>query len=476
MSGREREGHGVQLPKETSASALLHRVLTGARDRFASLSSVEGLEDARSFRSSFADILPRFEAARVAGDDRSAIARAVTLEAAGALVYRTEDGKDVPLREHLAVSGAPLELEVARGRSSAAVRDAVVLGPRAEGETAASELVAELARGRQLTHAAAEGIRWTIDRSSSGLDLRGKKFVLLGAGAELAPTPLLLQLGADVLWIDVVAPKLDPQSYAGTLHFAPGGADILTKPRDIVATIESFANGEPVYVGMFAYAAGQGREWRLEASMNAITRALPRGMVAGVGIYISPTSTAIAQPEDVQTAKRRREEAPLWQRALARTGALGRPFATANGTHATRTIVPVQGASYQAAQYVAKALVAEAFASSRRVGVVSANVAGITNTGSMAMPVFQAGFVGAPLFGVRVFEPAQTRWLSGLLLLHDWLSETNQAATDGPAALFARQIHGGVYSMAYALDDAIKLAALYGFTRRPKLLTQILRR
>ena len=208
--------------------------------------------------------------------------------------------------------------------------------------------------------------------------------------------------------------------------------------------------------------------------MNAIANALPRGSVEAVGLYISPTSAACVHPDDAEAGRQRKSDAPRWQRALARAGALGPGYAEDTGKAVSRAIVPLQGASYQAAQYIAKALAAEAFATTRRIETVSANVAGITNTRSMSLPVFQAGFVGAPLFGIRVFETETTRWLSGLLLMHDWLNP--DARSDDPGTLFERQIHGGVYTTGHALIDVIKIAAVYGFARKPSLIAALARR
>lgn len=210
--------------------------------------------------------------------------------------------------------------------------------------------------------------------------------------------------------------------------------------------------------------------------MNAIVHALPRETVQSVAIYISPTSAIETQPEDVLAAERRLARSPTWQRALRRTKVL-RPSHVRHGdVHVARAIVPLQGTSYQATQYVAKILVAEAFASARRVGTVSANVAGITNTGSMALPAFQLAFAGAHHFGVEIFEPATTRTLCAMLMIHDLFSGVAELDAETPGRLFERQIHGGVYAMPDALDGAIKVAAGLGAARRPGLLRGLFRR
>lgn len=468
MASTER---GVQLPADTTASALLHALLRKACANHNELGHVEIPESPKGFRKLFPDVVPAFEAARIASKNRSAIARRIVLEAASALVYRDETGNDEKLVDHLAKeSGQPLRLTIEHGTSIYPFELQVPCDGEVHRGDAVVGLVDRLAQHNALTPAAAEALRWA---AASDLDLAGRKVVLLGAGAELAPTPLLLAAGADVLWIDISDPALDPAEYRGTLRYVKGGADLLVQPKEILATISEFAGDDKISIGMFAYAAGQGREWRLEAAMNAIARALPRGSVEAVGLYISPTSAAHVQPADVEAGDRRKSKAPVWQRALCRAGALGPAFAEDGGQRVSRAIVPLQGASYQAAQYIAKALAAEAFATSRRVGAVSANVAGITNTRSMSLPVFQAAFVGAELFDIRIFETETTRWLSGLLLMHDWLNPPAQPGP--PEVLFERQIHGGVYTSGYKLIDAINYAAVYGFARRPSLLKALAR-
>ncbi len=108
---------------------------------------------------------------------------------------------------------------------------------------------------------------------------------------------------------------------------------------------------------------------------------------------------------------------------------------------------------------------------------VSANVAGITATRSLSHPLFQAAFAGAPAFGVRIFEPATTRALSGLLMLHDVLNPSAPGAaaaavapTERARALRAQQVHGGVYDLPWEFESAVRAAAVLGAARKPSVL------
>jgi hypothetical protein len=238
---------------------------------------------------------------------------------------------------------------------------------------------------------------------------------------------------------------------------------------------------------MFAYASGSSQEWRLGSAMTAIATHLPADLLRSVTLLVSPTTAATLQPESREAAKSGLRNGSRWKSALWRTGILGAPgHLELHGAAIARATVSIQGLSYQAAQYISKLLAAETFAvhgnrldaTTRRPLTVSANVAGITRTRSLAHPLFQAAFIGAPHFGVRIFDPCETRSLSGLLILHDILNPSAPgAARVQPAdvrrkasGLLSQQIHGGIYSLPYVLEHAIRIAALIGMGRKPSLL------
>jgi hypothetical protein len=138
----------------------------------------------------------------------------------------------------------------------------------------------------------------------------------------------------------------------------------------------------------------------------------------------------------------------------------------------------MQGASYQAAQYVEKLCAAERWAAlpGRRF-TVSANVAGISRTRSLSHPLFEAAYAGAIAFGVETFAPDTTRALNGLLTLHDLLNPASPGAPGrDPCALFSERFHGGFHVVPWAIDPALRVAALIGLARRPALLARMLRR
>jgi hypothetical protein len=355
------------------------------------------------------------------------------------------------------------------------------------------ELAERFRAKHQMTDAALDAVRWIvghIEQQGGALSLAGQRFALLGAGAELAPTPALLAAGADVLWVDVAEPTALHErgtELAGRLWRAEGASDVLQQPREIAAAISAFAAEGPVHVGMFAYAGGASREWRLGAAMNAIVRSLDRTVPASVSLFVSPTTAATMQPEDVSAASERLAARPAWQSLLRVAGALPTPgYLEADGHCVSRSIVSIQGLSYQAAQYISKISAAETYAvygldlsgESRQPLTVSANVAGITNTRSLAHPLFQAAFIGAARFGVQIFGSSTTRALGGLMILHDLLNPEAPGAAGVHAQdprqkverMLAQQVHGGIYGLPYVLEPAIRASAVIGMARRPAVL------
>jgi hypothetical protein len=155
---------------------------------------------------------------------------------------------------------------------------------------------------------------------------------------------------------------------------------------------------------------------------------------------------------------------------LSRLGLFGRGGGCAeSGTgSATRTVVAIQGGSYQAAQYLGKVMVAECWASQLQEAGgpsvrVSANTAAITRTRSLNHPVFAAAFGGAAAFGVETFAPRLSRRLNGLLAAQDWLNPRMPV----PGAV---RVHGGIHTLPYPLDPPLRVAAAIGFARSPRLL------
>jgi len=468
-------GGKVVLAGRESASGVFHAVLLEALEAYPeSLSRVGLPEQAGVFKKRYGEVLPRFEAARVAGDARLGIARRLVAALQRRISWKDDRGER-PLAAALTEAAEPLTLQTHRFDGAPGWQPSLVYQGERWGSDLLPELGADLVGRGMASKAAGEALSWLVadGMGDEGLDLRGRKIVVLGAGAEMAPTRFWLEAGADVLWLDVAPPPAawrEVTGMAGRLFWPAENVDLLTRPQQALATINAFGDGEPLDLGLYAYAPGQARELLLTAIMNAIVAALPRERLASVTLLVSPTTPTALGPEDLAAMHRRFEARPGWEALLARVGLFGRGGGCAvSGTgSATRTVVAIQGGSYQAAQYLGKVMVAESWASQtedERIQPVrvSANTAAITRTRSLNHPVFAAAFGGAAAFGVETFAPRLSRRLNGLLAAQDWLNPRLPV----PGAV---RVHGGIHTLPYPLDPPLRVAAAIGFARSPRLL------
>ena len=465
---------GVQLAAGETGSSFLHRVLRDTASQFGgALASAALPTDAKAFKAGFGDAVTRFEAARVASPRRVEIARhldaltraAVTLDGAPLDVAMRQPAPPPTVQVHEGpVTGweleVPLDGVVYRGRDVQQALD-------------------RLLEAHHLTRAAHGALSWVVRETGGRLDLSGHRFALVGAAAELSPAPVPLAAGATVRWLDVKPPA----AFSGRLHTSLGGDDVLHEPAKVVAALSAFAAQGPVHVGLFAYAPGASRELRLAVAMDAIVRAAGPSAVKSVSLYVSPTSPGEVQPEDLEVSEALARAPAWWQRGLSAARVLKRPGAYGlRGASVARGPISLQGAAYQAAQYLTKLIASEVLAVDGLGGApitVSANVAGITETRSLSHPLFQVAFQSAPAFGVRIFRPETTRALSAMLMVHDLLNPDAPGAARPVApgqeaprarALRSQQIHGGAYGLPWQFESAVRTAAVVGLGLRPDLL------
>lgn len=453
-----RSTSGVRFPDGASASTLLLRLLADAREAFPEvLGPVKIPSDGKGLKRGLAALMVEVEQRRCGSDQVAAIAQHLAHASLNALRVTDEGGRDVPLAELSETE--PFELvDSGLGRGGEGWRPVVPFeGDLFEG--AAVETVLESLEARRHVDAVmAASLRGALARLDAGgrLDLSGERFALLGAGAEIAPTRHLLQAGATVLWCDRVPPPESLTAGPGRLVHAAGASDLLAVPGRVAATVARFAEKEgPVHLGLFAYGPGKGREWRLAAAMNAIARRLPETALRSVGLYVSPTSPARLTPDEAQVRADRMAHAPRWQRAAAGLGVLRRGRTSDDGPPTADVVVPIQGVSYQAAQWLEKRLAMAALAADRPGLRVSANVAPITQTRSLEHPLFRVAFRGAPAFGVCAYPADFTRSLSGLAYVQDVTGASKGAFAE-------RHLHGGVFSLPWSLESAIGVAAARG--------------
>ena len=481
-----RPDDGVVLPDGCAASALLLDCLTKASNAFPDTFAAIAMPTAgAAFRKVYPEVLPAFEAARLASPDRAEIARMLAKTVARQIRWRDADG-DCALADWLAgqADAAPLSLETHAFRGAKGWQATPVYRGERYGPDSLAELGSLMAERSVVTPEAGVALRRLASEAFSAgtLDLAGRRIAVLGAGAEMAPTRHWLEAGADVLWLDVAPPPADwfeSERFSGTLQWSAAPADLLRAPQRVLATLRTFAAAGPIDLGLYAYAPGQARELRLTAVMNAIVDALGADALASVTMLVSPTTPTARSAEEDAWVSHRLEARPFWEAGLSGIGLLGRGEGCARATErsgrgATRTVVSIQGASYQAAQYLGKVLVAESWASAGVHGAeapvplrVSANTAAITRTRSLDHPVFAAAFGGAGAFGVETFTPRQSRAINGLLAIADWMAPERPV----PGGI---RVHGGIHTLPFPLEPALRMAATFGFARDPRLLRGLL--
>ncbi len=461
----------IELPDDgsiPSATRALHSILATAVRRFPEefWSLRLGERHPRFRRPGWAsDALLRFEILRASSGKRVEIAALVADLIQQRFVVRADRG--------------PCSLEQWFGQDRRAMAFGEV--PGAEGRPVAQvdcgAVVADLERSRSLSEEASAGLRWALEQSGPSGDLRidlaGERFVLLGGTAELSPLPLLLGCGADVLTTHTspaslrraAADRRGTRSPSGRLFAVDGGVDLLSSPAEFAESAISFAGSGRVHVGVFAYRGGEAREWRLAAVMDAILRRLQEvGRVASVTYYLSPSIATEISPATARLAADRasREQTLLTDAVrLLTLGSLFRSNLVGRGRHRwARSFVPRQGVSYQAGNLFGKNYVAEVLAMSQRGAHdrvrVSANVAPITSTQSTDGPQAKLAFSKLGEMGITVFEPWLTRRLMFLLMIRDLFGPVRPPAP----VPFPQQVHGGVFTNAWALNSVLQLAYL----------------
>ena len=452
----EQDAPLVELPQGSSASSLLHDVLVDATRRFDDVfTELPVPPSSAALKKRLGAFLMGFEQRRRASNRAPEIARHIV-----GRVHREMRFRGQPLAELTPAPGLEIQ-EVAGGHRRGDWTPSLIYDGEPLAGPKLGPFIDRLAERGHLGAGAAATLRRGLERVQRGggtLDLSGERFALLGAGAEIAPTRALLAAGATVLWCDTQPPPAPLGEYAGRLLHANGRGDLLSVPDQIAHAVSTFAAEEgAIHLGMFAYAPGKGREWRLGAAMNAVARAIPEERLRSVGLYVSPTSPAMPEPSDVERAQARWHQRPSWQRALTGLGALRANRSQPSGPWIADTIVPVQGVSYQAAQYIEKTLAMEAAATERPAIRASAVVAPVTRTRSIEHPIFAAAFRGTRIFHVEAFAPEVTRTLCALMYVEDVLGERSPAP---------RYFHGGLFTLPFSLEGAIRVAALKGSVTR----------
>jgi hypothetical protein len=324
------------------------------------------------------------------------------------------------------------------------------------------------------------------------LALPGRTVVVLGAGAEVGPLPVLLSWGVRVIGIDLPSPliwerALETARRSGGTLLVPVtepqpdlrpeegyGEDLaqragLDLTSDIPAVADWLAGIDgPLVLGNYVYADGAANV-RVCCAVDALTVRLQaeRSDVA-LAFLATPTDVfavpadAVAQSAGAYTNRSLMAKLGGWPlRTLSGGRLLHRAYPPEADPGICDSLIPQQGPNYA----LAKRLQRWRAAIARDGGAtVSMNVAPPTRTRSVLKNrALAAGYAGAHRFGVEVFEPATTKTLMAALLVHDL------HASDSPAQAHPWQdeahaaAHGGLWRGAYTPRSVLSIATLLGY-------------
>jgi len=361
-------------------------------------------------------------------------------------------------------------------------------GERLTGGALLRQLDAWVAAG-VIESSCADAVR-AVAASPEWLAVPGRTVVVLGAGAEVGPLPVLLSWGARVIGVDLPRPAIwdrvletarrsggtllvpvadakpeDAADSAGDLA-RRAGFDLTT---DVPAVADWLAGVEgPLVLGNYVYADG-GANVRVASAVDALTvRLLAERRDIALGFLATPTDVFAVPADAVAQSARAYAARPATAKlgrgllqSLSGGRLLRRAYPPAADPGICDSLVAQQGPNYALAKRLQRwrATVARDGGAS-----VSMNVAPPTRTRSVTKNrVLAAAYTGAGRFGVEVFEPATTKVLMAALLVHD-LHAGGGPATGHPWQDEAHAAaHGGLWRIAYAPRSALSLAALLGF-------------
>jgi hypothetical protein len=363
-------------------------------------------------------------------------------------------------------------------------------GERLRGDALHRRLEAWVAEG-VIEPSCAEAVR-TVAAHPDWLTVPGSTVVVLGAGAEVGPLPVLLSWGARVIGVDLPQPLIwervleVARRSGGTLlvpvadrqpgRSRPGerGEDLarhagLDLTGDMPAVADWLAGVDgPLVLGNYVYADGAANV-RVSSAVDALTVRLQAGRRdVALAFLATPTDVfavpadAVAQSARAYASRSRTAKLGGWPlRTLSGGRLLRRAYPPGADPGVCDSLVPQQGPNYA----LAKRLQRWRATVARDGGAtVSMNVAPPTRTRSVLKNrALAAGYAGAYRFGVQIFEPATTKTLMAALLVHDLHTG------GGPAQAYPWQdeahaaAHGGLWRCAYAPRSALTLATLIGY-------------
>eukprot|EP00928_Gymnodinium_smaydae_P072193 TRINITY_DN555_c1_g1_i2.p2 TRINITY_DN555_c1_g1~~TRINITY_DN555_c1_g1_i2.p2 ORF type:complete len:786 (-),score=200.35 TRINITY_DN555_c1_g1_i2:78-2435(-) len=336
------------------------------------------------------------------------------------------------------------------------------------------------------------------------LDLSDTYFVLFGATSAMGPFYRLMDLGANVIALDLDRPPIwekllrETRSRAGRLIFPvkeaiPAGAsdadiakvagcNLLTDTPEIRTWLQDLYPKERLICMALAYLDGA-LFVKVSMAMDAIIKSLIEKRGAdkmGVAYLCTPTDAHLCTPASVEAAKSNGRKAPGWQNMLAPLlgkagmpmrknvekpvlGADGEPI---EGLHLVDCIIPEQGPNY----ILAKRLQHWRAMLARSAGcIASSNVAPSTATASVLSNVmFALSYKGMSMMRpMEITYQETSNSVMAALLIRDVKDPTSSAhpktPLKNPLCLFTENsFHGGCWRSGWKFSS-LGAPALLGY-------------
>jgi hypothetical protein len=332
----------------------------------------------------------------------------------------------------------------------------------------------------------------TVAAHPEWLALPGRTIVVLGAGAEVGPLPVLLGWGARVIGIDLpraaiwervleVARRSGGTLLVPVARQDPGqplppedgpalaqraGLDLTA---DVPAVADWLASVEgPLVLGNYVYADGAANV-RVSSAVDALTLRLQAERPDVALAFLATPTDVFAVPADAvaQSARAHATRSPAaklgsWPlRAMSGGRLFRRAYPPGADPGICDSLIPQQGPNYALAKRIQRW---RATVAREGGATVSVNVAPPTRTRSVLKNrALAAAYHGAPRFGVEIFEPDTTKTLMAALLVHDLYTGGGPATAHPWQDEAHAAAHGGLWRIAYAPRSVLVLAALLGY-------------
>jgi hypothetical protein len=334
-----------------------------------------------------------------------------------------------------------------------------------------------------------------------GAALKDKYFVLLGAGSAMGPLRVLLELGANIIAVDIdrdfvwkrliemarnspgrmIIPLKKPSSEIkdDADLFKSAGADLLNDTPKICNWIKELVPGKQLVLGGYAY-LDSALFVRLAIAMDAIMAGvLEVRKDAALAFLCSPTDVFVTENACRDAQKKALAEMPLWQKLLKLV--LSKRMLTPNAIKQAKSadgkqtysivdgLAVAQGPNYALAKRLQhwRCMLARA-----NGHTVSTNIAPSTATASVVHnPQFAAAYIGMGYFPpMEIVYQDLSNAVMTALLLND---VCNPASAANPKNDIGNQIclfsktsmHFGIWRMAFKCGSIGEVSALIGYAK-----------